>query len=125
MLQDMTEPSDLFDPRHYAGVRKPFHSAQTLPPWCYTSPRFYDREKDTIFKKFWNCLGHESRVPDAGSYDGMLGVVMAGTATVATVEDTPLTSWNIVRCGSPVPLCSASILMKLLWSGPKNAAICW
>lgn len=68
MMRDMTEPADILDPRHYTGVRRPYHSAETLPPWCYTSDRFYEREKDTIFKKYWNCIGHHSRVPEAGSY---------------------------------------------------------
>ena len=68
IMRDMAEPADLFDPRHYTGVRRPFYSAETLPPWCYTSEKWYAREKETIFKKFWNCLGHESRVPDVGSY---------------------------------------------------------
>jgi choline monooxygenase len=68
MMRDMREPADILDPKHYAGVRRPFDSAETLPPWCYTSPRFYEREKETIFNRYWNCLGHQSRVPEAGSY---------------------------------------------------------
>jgi len=67
-MRDMTEPEDLFDPRHYVGVRRPYHSAETLPAWCYTSERFYKRERERIFLKHWNCIGHQSRVPDAGSY---------------------------------------------------------
>ena len=34
----MQQPADLFDPRHYAAVRKPLLQAETMPPWSYTSP---------------------------------------------------------------------------------------
>jgi choline monooxygenase len=67
-MLDTTEPAELFDPRNYAGVRRPYHSAETLPAWCYTSERFYGRERERIFMKYWNCIGHNSRVPEAGSY---------------------------------------------------------
>jgi len=62
------EPDNVLDPRHYDGVRRPFDTAETLPAWCYTSPAFYQREVERIFHKYWNCIGHESRVPEAGSY---------------------------------------------------------
>jgi len=29
---------------------------------------FYERERDRIFFKMWNCIGHHSRVPNVGSY---------------------------------------------------------
>ena len=29
----MQQPANLFDPRHYAAVRKPLLQAETLPPW--------------------------------------------------------------------------------------------
>ena len=62
------EPDDLFEPGHYAGVRRPWDVAETLPGWCYTSPRFYERERERIFFRHWSCIGHESRVPEPGSY---------------------------------------------------------
>jgi choline monooxygenase len=64
----MFEPDSLFDPAHYAGVRRPWQTAETLPAWCYTSPRFYQRERERIFFRYWNCIGHQSRVPNPGSY---------------------------------------------------------
>src|SRR5260370_9636118 len=67
-MQDMLEPDDLFNPRNYDSVRRRFDAAETLPAWCYTSKRFYERERDRIFFKFWNCIGHQSRVPEIGSY---------------------------------------------------------
>ena len=40
----MLAATDLFDPRHSEGVRRPLLDAETLPAWCYTSPVFYRRE---------------------------------------------------------------------------------
>jgi choline monooxygenase len=62
------EPDDVFEPSHYAGVRRRWDTAETLPGWCYTSPRFYQRERERIFFRYWNCIGHQSRVPEPGSY---------------------------------------------------------
>ena len=67
-MQDMLEPEDIFNPRHYDSVHRRFDLAETLPAWCYTSKKFYERERERIFFKFWNCIGHQSRVPEIGSY---------------------------------------------------------
>src|SRR5215813_1574736 len=64
----MTEPADIFHPRHYAAVRKPFGAAGTLPGWCYTSERFYAREVERIFMRHWNCIGRVDRIPNPGDY---------------------------------------------------------
>jgi choline monooxygenase len=62
-------PVDLFDPRHYANVRKPaLQGAETLPAWCYTSQAFYDREVERIFKKVWNFVDRVDRIPNPGDY---------------------------------------------------------
>ena len=64
-MQDMLEPEDIFNPRHYDSVHRRFDSAETLPAWCYTSKKFYERERERIFFKFWNCIGHhEPRARD-------------------------------------------------------------
>ncbi|MBC7136577.1 MAG: Rieske (2Fe-2S) protein, partial [Oceanibaculum nanhaiense] len=62
------EPQDLFDPALYANVRKPLAEAETLPPWCYTSDRFYQREVERIFLKVWNFIGRADRIPNPGDY---------------------------------------------------------
>src|SRR5579864_7127051 len=64
----MHEPEDLFSPAHYAGVRRPVGEASTLPPWCYTSKRFFDREIERLFVKVWNFVGRAERIPNAGDY---------------------------------------------------------
>ncbi|MBK8064330.1 MAG: aromatic ring-hydroxylating dioxygenase subunit alpha [Betaproteobacteria bacterium] len=64
------EPSvaDIFDPAHYADVRKPLAEASTLPPWAYTSEAFYRREVETIWLKEWNFFGRADRIPKPGDY---------------------------------------------------------
>jgi len=64
----MISDAELFDPRHYAAVRKPLLEAETLPPWCYTSRAFYARELERIWKKVWNFLGSADHIPNAGDY---------------------------------------------------------
>ncbi len=59
---------DLFDPAHYARVRRPVAEAETLPAWCYTSPEFYAREVERIFSPGWHFVGRADEVPEAGSY---------------------------------------------------------
>src|SRR5262245_4999857 len=64
----MLAPADMFDPRHYAAVRRPLLDAETLPAWCYTSPDFYRREVERIFLKVWNFVGSVNQIPDPGVY---------------------------------------------------------
>jgi len=42
--------------------------AETLPPSCYTSPAFFEFEKDALFNREWLCLGRESWVTKPGDY---------------------------------------------------------
>jgi phenylpropionate dioxygenase-like ring-hydroxylating dioxygenase large terminal subunit len=64
----MTNQPDIFDPSHYAQVRRPVLEAESLPPWCYTSQAFYDREVERIFRKTWNFIGREDEAPEPGDY---------------------------------------------------------
>ena len=45
--------TEMFNPKHYEGVRKALLEAETMPAWTYTSPEFYRREIDRIWKKVW------------------------------------------------------------------------
>ena len=58
----MQPPADMFSARHYEAVRRPLLQAETLPPWCYTSDKFYQREVERIWRKAWNFLGHVAQV---------------------------------------------------------------
>jgi phenylpropionate dioxygenase-like ring-hydroxylating dioxygenase large terminal subunit len=64
----MMEPDDLFNPAHYAKARLPTLQAETLPPWCYTSQAFYDREVERIFRRSWNFIGRADQVAKRGDY---------------------------------------------------------
>ena len=64
----MQPPADMFDARHYEAVRRPLLQAETLPPWCYTSDKFYQREVERIWRKAWNFLGHVAQVSKPGDY---------------------------------------------------------
>jgi phenylpropionate dioxygenase-like ring-hydroxylating dioxygenase large terminal subunit len=64
----MQAPADLFNPAHYEATRRPLLEAETLPPWCYTSDAFYQREVETIWRKVWNFVGHVSQVENPGDY---------------------------------------------------------
>ena len=75
------EPEDLFSPRHYAAVRQGGRQMGALPPWCYTSERFHQAEKEKIFLPAWNLLERAEIVPNAGDYHAMtfLGVPLLVT----------------------------------------------
>lgn len=64
----LTAPDDLFDRRHYLDVRRPLLEASSLPAWCYTSQRFYDREVDKVFGSNWNFVGREDEIETSGDY---------------------------------------------------------
>jgi phenylpropionate dioxygenase-like ring-hydroxylating dioxygenase large terminal subunit len=39
-----------------------------LPPACYTSPEFYAREMERIFRRDWLCVGRADEVAEPGDY---------------------------------------------------------
>ena len=64
----MCAAQNLFDPELYRDVRLPFEQARSMPPWCYTSTAFFDREVDRIFRRVWNFAGRADEVPKPGDY---------------------------------------------------------
>lgn len=40
----------------------------TLPQEYYVSDAVFVREQERIFRKYWLCAGHQSRIPEAGDY---------------------------------------------------------
>ena len=40
----------------------------TLPQEFYTSEQVFAREAEQIFKRYWTCAGHESRIHEPGEY---------------------------------------------------------
>ena len=64
----MCAAQNLFDPELYRDVRLPFEQARSMPPWCYTSTEFFNREVDRIFRRVWNFAGRADEVPKPGDY---------------------------------------------------------
>lgn len=60
--------SGLFDPTSYDAVRRPLARAETLPPACYTSPEFFEREVRRIFRRCWNLVGRADYIAGPGDY---------------------------------------------------------
>jgi phenylpropionate dioxygenase-like ring-hydroxylating dioxygenase large terminal subunit len=58
----------LFDPDSYHAVRKTLLEAATLPPACYTSSEFFEREIERIFLRNWQFVGREEQLGEAGQY---------------------------------------------------------
>jgi choline monooxygenase len=75
----MISDTEIFKPRHYEAVRRPLLEAETLPVWCYTSPAFYRREVERIWRKVWNFLGSADHIPSPGDY---FTVTFAGTPLI-------------------------------------------
>jgi choline monooxygenase len=61
-------PQNIFDPKLYDGVRKPLREAETMPAFTYTSPEFYQREVDRIWRKMWNFVGSADQIRNKGDY---------------------------------------------------------
>ena len=64
----MMTPQNIFDPKHYEGVRKPLLEAETMPAFTYTSPEFYQREVERIWRKTWNFIGSADQIRNNGDY---------------------------------------------------------
>ena len=62
------KPPNMFDPDIYSDVRLPYLDAKTLPPWCYTSDEFFEREVERIFLHTWNFVAREDELPNAGDF---------------------------------------------------------
>lgn len=61
-------PVNMFDPALYDRVRRPPDEAETLPAWCFTSPEFFTREVERIFRRGWNCVGRTDRWAKPGDF---------------------------------------------------------
>ncbi|WP_158230708.1 aromatic ring-hydroxylating dioxygenase subunit alpha [Frankia sp. CcI49] len=59
----------------------PVATAITPPPACYTSPLFFEAERDAVFGRTWLYLCHVSELPAAGDH---LAVTVAGEPLVVT-----------------------------------------
>jgi len=69
----------MFAPAAYERVGGSPAESESLPPWCYTSPEFYDAEMRRIFLPAWNFLGRADRIAKPGEY---FSVDLAGVPTI-------------------------------------------
>jgi phenylpropionate dioxygenase-like ring-hydroxylating dioxygenase large terminal subunit len=58
----------LFDADSLAAVRRPVEDASTLPPRAYWDPKVFELEIARIFRKGWQFVGHQDRIPLPGSF---------------------------------------------------------
>jgi phenylpropionate dioxygenase-like ring-hydroxylating dioxygenase large terminal subunit len=52
----------------FAGVRQPLTRAWNLPPHCYVSQEWYEREVSQMWSRSWILLGRREEVPNPGDY---------------------------------------------------------
>ena len=52
----------------FMAAQLPPSQASTLPPPCYTSREFYEREVEHIFLKEWLCVGRVDQVEKPGDF---------------------------------------------------------
>ncbi len=64
----IVEPRDIFAPSLYEAARRPVEEAETLPPWCYTSPAFHAWEIERVFRRTWLCLARADEIAEPGDY---------------------------------------------------------
>ncbi len=64
----IAEPRDIFAPSLYEAARRPVEEAETLPPWCYTSPAFHAWEIERVFRRTWLCLARADEIAEPGDY---------------------------------------------------------
>ena len=75
----MLTPEQLFSANTYVELRKPLLEASTLPPECYTSEDFYQREVERIFLRNWQFVGRAEQLVKPGEffcYEGLGGSVI-------------------------------------------------
>ena len=75
----MTAPDYIFSPHLYDDVRLPVLEAGLLPPWCYTSHEFHEREVREVFMKVWNLVGRVEQIPGPGDY---IALELAGVPVI-------------------------------------------
>ena len=61
-------PADALDARHFQSAMRAPLEAESLPPWCYSSPRILEAEIAKVFRPAWHCIGRADRLPAPGDY---------------------------------------------------------
>ncbi len=45
---------------------QPIERAETIPASWYTAPAFHDHDRDAVFARSWQYVGHVCQLPNAG-----------------------------------------------------------
>ncbi|MEE8533617.1 MAG: SRPBCC family protein [Alphaproteobacteria bacterium] len=67
-------PRDFVPPRperstaEAGAAAEPRYSAETLPAWTYDNAEFYALEREHIFRRSWQLVGHASEAPEPGDF---------------------------------------------------------
>ena len=71
--------SDLLD--SFGDSVGPVNESRLLPPVLYTSPEFYEFEREAIYSKEWLCVGRADQIKDAGDFRT---ITIAGEPLIVT-----------------------------------------
>lgn len=83
--------------------------AVTLPPHCYTSPEFYEFEKESIFSREWLCIGRVEQVAEVGDWysttviDEPLVVVRSSQSEIRVMSSVCRHRCNLVTARGEAP----------------------
>lgn len=72
------------DSQLFGKVMQSVEAAESLPPWCYSSREFLDKEIETVFRRGWHCVGRADRLRDSGSY---AAIDLAGVPLLLVRDD--------------------------------------
>jgi Rieske 2Fe-2S family protein len=81
--------------------------ARTLPRAYYTSDEIFAAEKDAIFGRLWSCVGHSSRLAQAGDY--IVGTVADESIIVVRGHDAIIRAFFNVCRHRGTRLCSTEM----------------
>src|SRR5580658_5225865 len=59
-------------------------AAPMLPKFCYTSPAFFEFEREAVFARNWVCVGRADQVPEPGD---VMSVSVAGEPVILVRGD--------------------------------------
>jgi choline monooxygenase len=95
-MQPTIMPSDLPDFSEGTLTLTPIARADTIPSSWYVDPRFHAVDRDAIFARTWQGVGHLSQVRNAGDY--FLATVAGNPIIVIRDRDGPLRAfYNVCR----------------------------
>ena len=70
----------------------PVDEAQPLPPILYTSPEYFEFEREAIFAREWLCVGRVDEIPNKGDYFASGLANDAAMTVLRTSDGGPITA---------------------------------